>query len=957
MTYRKNIFAVFAIAAVLALSPTMATSFAQVAPVATPVIGQPDLSTNDANLANSQTLAKPQSLVYDNDSNLWIVDTQNDRVVMFAAEPVTKEIVDTTADLVLGQPDVNVIIDPSQVSDIVLEKPVAIAIDSSDNVYVVDAENNRVVMFVDPITTDAVADVVIGQPDMTTKVAIAPTAETLSNPTAVEVVEIKDPRTQQVIDEKVIIADANNNRVLVYDQETIVSAIENPTVPVRAEFVIGQKLMTENTRNMAEDVDNNRIITQSEIDVAVQADTLSTPVAIATVEQVDPITQILEQKLVIADQDNHRVLVYSLPIVENAPAAEIVIGQVDVDVAQVVIPPTAQSLRAPSAIAVDTVNDRLLIADKADNRVLEYVLPITQDAQQAVEVIGQKDLISAKLQPVVTSETIVAPQGVAFDPVTKKVAIADTENNRIVIVEQSIKEQAVAPLMENDLPAMEIENLDLPRDVAVVETQHNDKIVVVAEEDADRVQVFELTEEDKVVEIATIENLVEPTSVAVVEVIDPVTQVEKLQLVVVEETAERVLVFETLVEAPFQEPITRADAIVIEQADGLELVSPQDVEVIEIADPRTPQIVEEKLAIADTQNDRVLIYDLPIVESIVEPTTIIAENIVEPTVIAADPINEQVLVVVEATTAPRVVVYDLNQVVEPTIVPVAQKVLDITIPQEVSVTETTVVPSGIAVDPVTAHIVIADIENDRVLEFAPITTEIVKAPAIVELVAIAEIETVSEITPKTINQPEQVVIVDDKLWIADPQNDRVVAIQYAPVVESNQVDAQVTIVESQIIANNQQVAIDVFADSTSVALPEKICGVQVDTTSLDYGVLQLDQISTEAQIVLANAGNTPVEVFVKSAPWVDAAGVEQISIENTKFSLVSEAASGLTPAEHFTQMTPAATTFSPILDVTGQPVELEEEAPLTTHWKMQADLLNQQFTGSLSQTMEFGITC
>ena len=249
MTYTKNIFAVFAIAAVLALSPTMGASFAHVAPVATQVIGQPTLEDGNVILANSQTLAKPQSLVYDTHSNLWIADTQNDRVVMFEADPITKEIVDTTADLVIGQSSVDVIVKDQIVSEITLNNPVAIAIDSNDNLYVVDADNNRVVMFVDPITTDAVADVVIGQPNFITKDVTALNAETLNHPTAVAVTLIKDPVTQQVIDEKVIIADENNNRVLVFDQTEIESAITTPA-PIAAEFVIGQQVMTEAAPNM-----------------------------------------------------------------------------------------------------------------------------------------------------------------------------------------------------------------------------------------------------------------------------------------------------------------------------------------------------------------------------------------------------------------------------------------------------------------------------------------------------------------------------------------------------------------------------------------------------------------------------------------------------------------------------------------------------------------------------------
>jgi DNA-binding beta-propeller fold protein YncE len=428
----------------------MSASAAPIATDATMVIGQPDLTANQPNQAgsaNDNTLAKPQKLVYDAQSNLWIADTDNNRVLMFKADPATKELIvdpqtqQIKADLVIGQPDF-VTVTPA-VSDVKLDKPVAIALDQNENVYVVDRDNNRVVMF-EKVDIDAAlaavaqaqpqpviaAKAVIGQPDMNTKVAQPTSAESLNQPVAVEIVQIIDPATQAVTAEKVVIADAGNHRVLVIDQAEVQAAIATPADVPTAEFVIGQPvdanpvpgLFDENSVNLG----------------GIAANTLHSPVAIAVDEIRDPATQnVVDQKLIIADRDNHRVLVHDLPIVADAPVAEQVIGQVDPTVANVVTPPTASSINTPTAIVVDDVNDRLLIADSADNRVLAVALPITQDNQPAVQVFGQDDMITAVALPA-AANTVKAPLGVAIDPVTQNVAIADADNSRVLVVPEVV---------------------------------------------------------------------------------------------------------------------------------------------------------------------------------------------------------------------------------------------------------------------------------------------------------------------------------------------------------------------------------------------------------------------------------------------------------------------------------------------------------------------------------------
>ena len=140
------------------------------------VIGQPDFQhgvanypTNDVNRPNSSGLNAPTGLFVDADSNLYVADFQNGRVVRFPKPFVNyKPGALQTADLVLGQPNFNITITDATART--MARPYGITQVSEHGLMVSDAAHNRVLMFPGTPKTfvsGESATVVFGQPDFT----------------------------------------------------------------------------------------------------------------------------------------------------------------------------------------------------------------------------------------------------------------------------------------------------------------------------------------------------------------------------------------------------------------------------------------------------------------------------------------------------------------------------------------------------------------------------------------------------------------------------------------------------------------------------------------------------------------------------------------------------------------------------------------------------------------------
>jgi sugar lactone lactonase YvrE len=164
------------------------------------VFGQPDLSGTAPNRGGAisvQGLHFPSGVAVDRAGNLYVADSSNHRALVYL-DPLNT---DATADRVFGQAGSFTTGEANKggLSAASLNYPYGLLVDSSGNLYVADADNNRVLGYAAPLATDTVADLVIGQPE-----PLPRSRATLRGPTHVALSPDGD----------LFVADNGNNRVL-----------------------------------------------------------------------------------------------------------------------------------------------------------------------------------------------------------------------------------------------------------------------------------------------------------------------------------------------------------------------------------------------------------------------------------------------------------------------------------------------------------------------------------------------------------------------------------------------------------------------------------------------------------------------------------------------------------------------------------------------------------------------
>lgn len=255
------------------------------------VLGQADFAGVDENRGNANpselTLSGPRGVVVDSTGKLYVADSGNKRILRYdppflaTNEPAVQvfgqggsfttkdQAVNPTADN-LGNPD-------------------GVGVDPSDNLYLADLNLHRVLVYNSPATTDTTADIVLGQPNFTSKErnqddlnSTVSAANTLNNPEGVTV----------DANGVVYVSDQGNNRVVRY--------VPPITTNMNATRVYGQPDFATTTSGTS-------------------AVKMNTPVSVA----VDPVSG----NLYVADSINDRILEFTDPA--NDSTADRVFGQTD----------------------------------------------------------------------------------------------------------------------------------------------------------------------------------------------------------------------------------------------------------------------------------------------------------------------------------------------------------------------------------------------------------------------------------------------------------------------------------------------------------------------------------------------------------------------------------------------------------------------------------------------------
>jgi sugar lactone lactonase YvrE len=139
-------------------------------PAATRVYGQANF-TSKVQRFNAEGMAGPTDVVVDANDRLWVADANNNRVLRF--DNITNKPNGAAADAVLGQTILNTGggAGPEGLSQSKMDLPYALAVSSTGSLFVSERDNNRVLRFDNAATlaNGANANVVLGQPDFTTK--------------------------------------------------------------------------------------------------------------------------------------------------------------------------------------------------------------------------------------------------------------------------------------------------------------------------------------------------------------------------------------------------------------------------------------------------------------------------------------------------------------------------------------------------------------------------------------------------------------------------------------------------------------------------------------------------------------------------------------------------------------------------------------------------------------------
>jgi NHL repeat len=334
-------------------------------------------------------------------ASLAVSDRGGGRVMMYRALPSHR----VPADFVLGQPDTTYTA-TFEVNASNVTQPGTLA-GGADTLLAMDGARLLVWTHVPEYNFDP-ADRVVGQAGFTTNLPgidyTGISSSTLGGPSSIA-----------VSGDVVAVADRGNNRVLLYSLRAIESG------SARASVVLGQR----DDRSYVPNVDQR----------LPGAATMSGPAGVA----------LDGARLIVADTENHRVLLWNrVPTTTGAPA-DIVLGQQDFRTTRPNRGRRDESPRdgygdagpdgvfSPTSVATD--GTRLLVADRLNHRVLVWNTFPTRNGQPADAVLGQPDFTSNRPNAGRGAYSVVAegfnlPTGLFIDGAS--VWVADTENNRVV---------------------------------------------------------------------------------------------------------------------------------------------------------------------------------------------------------------------------------------------------------------------------------------------------------------------------------------------------------------------------------------------------------------------------------------------------------------------------------------------------------------------------------------------
>jgi len=432
------------------------------------VLGQSNYTT--ATAATTQSgMSSPTGLAFDaGNDRLFAADYGNNRVLVFPAAPGTIANGEN-ASYVLGQSGYTSSTAATTQSGMYF--PAGPIYDSTNSLlYVADTANNRLLEFnvaTGTIANGENASDLLGQYSngtSTTTVAWTQNGEN-NGPNALGFTQTlyvtPSGSVMDSINHYFYVSDPSNNRVLIYALNTD-NSFPTASGGHTASYVLGQTSLwgknvggnypsgLGNPIGMAVDSANHRLFvtdTANSYVFVYNTSSLSNGMSASNylgigyyndsqsgLEGASYVAyDAVNSRLFVSDEGNNRVVVFNVApgSITNSENASYVLGQTNFTNNS---PATTQSgLNAPYGIAFDPVNENLYVADLRNNRVLVFnVAPGTiANGENASYVIGQASFTTNTVAT--TQSGLNAPYGIAFDPNTSRLFVADAGNSRILV--------------------------------------------------------------------------------------------------------------------------------------------------------------------------------------------------------------------------------------------------------------------------------------------------------------------------------------------------------------------------------------------------------------------------------------------------------------------------------------------------------------------------------------------
>lgn len=387
-------------------------------------------TTARANLIDKTTLRYPAALAMDSQGNLFVADALPRVLVYPAASQVrgaaASRVVGVIPQLQTGQTALatvnEYVFGATYYSSAYTGGPGGLFV-VADSLYVVDTYNHRILQFpaVSGWTAESTAAI---SPKATAVFGQTTFNSSLSNGAANNLPSANSlfsPGGAAYAKNELYVADAGNNRVLVFD------GIAAATALPAAVRVAGQPGFTYNATNLIE----GREFATSSISWSVSGTSKSA--AVTPFVALDK----TNAYVYVSDPGNHRILAFSdYRKLDGTQIADFVIGQTDLSSKLVNSPANLSTtlgntgLNTPTGLAVDS-SGNLWVADTGNSRVLRFPTPFANRDKTATAdlVLGKSDFESTLTES--SASSMSRPVSLAFTS-SGDLWVADVAYNRVL---------------------------------------------------------------------------------------------------------------------------------------------------------------------------------------------------------------------------------------------------------------------------------------------------------------------------------------------------------------------------------------------------------------------------------------------------------------------------------------------------------------------------------------------